>query len=120
MIRSGRQRNADFNKSSKVTDALKVSVWHSTARTFGFWMRSSEVSSMMTMRSCSGIAWPRILSSVVFPVLRSEGIGLAFDGENIRLLDAKLGGVFNDDDALMLWDCLAKDIEQCRLPGPQI
>ena len=39
------------------------------------------------------------------------GIGLAFDGKNIRLLDAKLGGVFDDDDALMLRDRLTEDIQ---------
>ena len=38
MILSGRQRRADFKRSSKEMLALKVSVWHSTARMFGFWM----------------------------------------------------------------------------------
>ena len=56
MIRSGRQRRADFKRSSNEIRALKVSVWHSTASTFGFWIRSSDVSSMTTMRSSSGIA----------------------------------------------------------------
>ena len=32
MIRSGRQRRADFSKSSKEILALKVSVWHSAAQ----------------------------------------------------------------------------------------
>jgi hypothetical protein len=39
MIRSGRQRRADFKRSSKGMRALKVSVWHSAARTLSFWMR---------------------------------------------------------------------------------
>ena len=35
---------------------------------FGFSMRSSAVSSITTMRSWSGIDWPRMFKSVVFPV----------------------------------------------------
>ena len=38
MIRSGRQRRADFRRSSKVMLALNVSVWHSAGRMFGFWI----------------------------------------------------------------------------------
>ena len=45
------------------------------------------------------------------------GIGLAFDGKNIRLLDAKFRCVFNDDDALMLRDRLAQYVEQSCFTG---
>jgi protein phosphatase len=68
MIRSGRQRSADFSRSSKAMLALKVSVWHSTDRRFGFCKWSSEVSSITTMRCSSGIADARARSTVVFPV----------------------------------------------------
>src|SRR5580704_11075842 len=49
-----------------------------------------------------------------------EGIGLAFDGQNIRLLDAKLGCILDHNDALTIWDRLRHDIEKGRLstPGP--
>jgi hypothetical protein len=41
---------ADFNRSSNVMLALKVSVWHSTDSRFGFCKWNSDVSSMTTMR----------------------------------------------------------------------
>ena len=47
-----------------------------------------------------------------------EGIGLAFDGQNIRLLDAKLRRILDDDDALLLRNRLGQDVEKSRLPAP--
>ena len=68
MMRSGRHRRADFKRSSKVTADLNVSVWHSTARMFGFWI-------------------------------------------------GKLGGVLDDNDALMLRYRIRQDAQERGLSG---
>ena len=55
------------------------------------------------------------LQKIVKRDLGLEGIGLAFDSENVRLLDAKLRRIFDDDNALIVGNCLGHDIEKCGL-----
>ena len=47
-----------------------------------------------------------------------EGIGLAFDGKNIRLLDTKLGGILDDNDALVVRNCLGQYSRRVVFPLP--
>ena len=42
------------------------------------------------------------LQKVVKSDVGLERIGLAFDGENVRLLDLQFRSIFDDDDALMI------------------
>ena len=46
-----------------------------------------------------------------------ERIGLALDGKHIRLLDMQFGGVFDNDDALFLWDRVRQNAEDSGLAG---
>ena len=46
-----------------------------------------------------------------------ERIGLAFNGEYVRLLDPKLGRILDHDDALLLRNRLSKNVEKRCLPG---
>jgi hypothetical protein len=47
-----------------------------------------------------------------------EGICLTFDGQNIRLLDAKLRGILDDYDALMLGNRLGQNLKESRFSTP--
>ena len=46
-----------------------------------------------------------------------EGIGLAFDGEQVRLLQMKLRRILDDHDALVIGDCGCKGAEHRGLSG---
>jgi hypothetical protein len=47
-----------------------------------------------------------------------ERIGLAFDGQNVRLLDVKLRSIFDDDDALMLGNKVGQNPSSVVFPVP--
>jgi hypothetical protein len=68
MIRSGRCRRIAFSRSPNVIGLWCVSSWASTEMTCGFRMASSAVSSMIRMRSSSGMELARMFMSVVLPV----------------------------------------------------
>ena len=41
-----------------------------------------------------------------------EGIGLTFHGQDVRLLDVKLGSILNDDDAFLFRDCIRQNSQK--------
>src|SRR5580698_626621 len=46
-----------------------------------------------------------------------ECIGLAFDRQNVWLLDVKLRGIFDDYDAILFWNEVGQNPQKCRLAG---
>src|ERR1022692_108821 len=44
-------------------------------------------------------------------------MGLAFDRQNVRLLNVKLGSIFDDDDAILFWNEVSQYPQECGLPG---
>src|SRR5579862_775468 len=58
------------------------------------------------------------LQKVVEGDIGLERVGLAFDRQDVRLLDVKLRGVFDDDDAILFGNKISKNSEQRGFPGP--
>src|SRR5580692_9033075 len=57
------------------------------------------------------------LEKIVESDVGFERIGLTLDGKHVRLLDMQFGGVFDNDDALFLWDRVRQNAEDSRLSG---
>src|ERR1700689_4717092 len=47
-----------------------------------------------------------------------ERVGLAFGRHNVRLLDVKLGGIFDDHDAIVIRNEVSQYPQKRGLPGP--
>ena len=58
------------------------------------------------------------LQKVVERDVGLERIGLAFDCQNVRLLDLKLGGVLDDDDAILFGNKVGKYPQERGFSGP--
>src|SRR5579872_814491 len=58
------------------------------------------------------------LQKVVERDVGFEGVGLAFDCQNVRLLDVKLRGIFDDDDSILFGNKISKNPEQRGFSGP--
>src|SRR5437868_3683874 len=58
------------------------------------------------------------LQKVVERDVGFERVGLAFDRQNVRLLDVKLGGVLDDDDAILFRNEVSQYPQECGLAGP--
>ena len=58
------------------------------------------------------------LQKVVERDVGLECIGLAFGGNNVRLLDVKFRSVLDDDDALMIGNEVGQYPQKCRLSVP--
>src|ERR1700719_4685413 len=57
------------------------------------------------------------LQKVVERDVGFESICLAFDSQNVRLLDVKLGRIFNDDNAILFGNKISKDPKQRGFSG---
>ena len=57
------------------------------------------------------------LQKVVERDVGLERVGLAFDRQNLRLLDVKLGGVLDDDDAILFRNEVSQNPQECGLAG---
>jgi hypothetical protein len=56
------------------------------------------------------------LQKVVERDVGLERVGLAFDRQNLRLLDVKLGGIFADYDAILFRNEVSQNPQECGLP----
>jgi hypothetical protein len=57
------------------------------------------------------------LQKVVERDVGLERVGLAFDRQNLRLLDVKLGGIFADYDAILFRNEVSQNPQECGLAG---
>src|ERR1700677_4823485 len=57
------------------------------------------------------------LEKIVESDVGLERIRLALDGQHVRFLDMQFGGVFDNDDALFLWDRVRQNAEDSGLAG---
>jgi len=57
------------------------------------------------------------LQKVVERDVRLERVRLAFDRQNVRLLDVKLGSILDDDNALLFWDEIRQYPQKSGLAG---
>src|SRR5882672_4705973 len=58
------------------------------------------------------------LQKVVKRDVGFECVGLAFNRQNVRLLDVKLGDIFDDDDAILFRNEVSQYSQECGLAGP--